>query len=206
MRIVFVVLMLLASRTLTAQEKPDLQLRFPTHIQSLSENGCELNIWGIGTWAVLPNVLAQGNNMATLLVSGLLWQPDKANWFELMGGGRVNQDGYIDPILNIRFLVSVIPKVALLGEIQQSFRGERRRFLWWLAADTTTPLWKVRAGVEMENINFWGKKDSYGLGPRVTIPIPIKLPSGGKLAVAVTYQLRNDRDFVRMYTVTTFKF
>ena len=66
--------------------------------------------------------------------------------------------------------------------------------------------WKPRAGVEIENIYFFGKNNSFGLGPRVVATLPWELPYGMKVSAVTTYQLRTDKNFVRVYIFTNMSF
>lgn len=176
----------------------DMQIRIPTHIQPQSDG------LGMAGWAVLPNVLAENNQGATLLVAGMVWK-NKLDWLEIMGGVHRSQTGYTDPLINIRFQESPLKQLAVSGEIQQTFKSAKRRTLWWLVLDTPTPFFKARVGVEIENINFWSGKYSYGLGPRVSLPIPLYLPHGTKLSVAYTYQFKTGNDFGRVYILTNIR-
>jgi len=199
----FLFALLCPATAVSGQEKPDFQVRIPVHIQVLLRAPTEAkDRFGLAMWGILPDVTAEKNQMATVAVVGFLWQHDKKNWVEFLAGARLNQNGYKDPILNIRALNNLIPGVTVSAEIQQSFRVARRRTLYWLAADMPTGLGKLRAGVETENIHFFGKNNSIGLGPRVALPLPWKLPSGVKMSAAATYQFRNDKDFVRVYIIT----
>ncbi len=183
----------------------DFQLRIPTHIQVQGNPDSKDNRIGLAAWTVLPDVTAEKNHIAVLLVSGLLWQ-HKQNWLELMGGTRVNQNGYVDPLINVRFLNSGVSHVNISGDVMMFFREERRRFLWWLAIDTPIKVWKLRAGMETENTHFWNKSDLWGAGPRVVAPIPIELPPSIKISVVTAYHFHNTRNFVRVYAVTNLKF
>ena len=130
-----------------AQEGPNPQVRIPVHIQVLLRAPTEAkDRFGLAMWGILPDVTAEKNQMATVAVVGFLWQHDKKNWVEFLAGARLNQNGYKDPILNIRALNNLIPGVTVSAEIQQSFRVARRRTLYWLAADMPTGLGKLRAG------------------------------------------------------------
>ena len=87
-------------------------------------------------WGIFPDVTLEKNHATTLLVTGLVWQYDERgekgkdkSWVEFLAGARLNQNGYMDPILNLRFMDKRIPKFAISGEIQQSFRKDRRRIL-----------------------------------------------------------------------------
>lgn len=194
--LLWVVLVLMIATNSMAQ---DFQLRIPTHIQPQADGS------GVVVWGIFPNTMAKDNGLATLLVSGIVWK-DKAEWLEVMLGTHRSEAGFLDPVLNIRFQENPTARLGISGEIQQSFRPAKRRTLWWFVFDTPTPLIKARVGVEIENINFWNGSASYGLGPRVAIPIPIKLPLGGMITVAGTHQFKTGRDFTRMYIITNFKY
>jgi hypothetical protein len=186
------------------QETPEIQLRFPAHFQILLEDESSKKAhFGLAEWNILPNTNAKIGPLSTLHVAGLLWKRN-SSWSEFMAGTRINQDGYVDPIVNFRGFYN-FSKVGISAEIQQSFRKDRRRFLWWITADMPTGIWKLKLGVETENINFWDKSDSWGIGPRAVVPISIPLPSFMKISVATVYHFRSDKDFVRVYTITTFQ-
>ncbi len=203
-RLLFLLLLvILVPNSGFAQEKPDFQLRFPTHIQILDDDTKKDARLGVALWGILPDVTAEKSRATTLLVGGLLWQ-HKNNWIELLAGSRMNQNGYIDPILNLRLVNNKIPGLSLFGEIQQSVRQERRRTLYWLSVTTPVHIWNIRAGVETENIHFFGKANSIGIGPEVIVPLPMKLPARAKVSVITTYQIRNDHDLMRIYIVTNF--
>ncbi|MEK7071360.1 MAG: hypothetical protein AAB943_00285 [Patescibacteria group bacterium] len=179
-----------------------VQVRLPFHIQILPNAKAETNNrFGLALWGILPDVNAPKSPFTTLLVGGLVWRQGRS-WVEFMGGIRLNQNGYRDPILNIRALYNQIPNISVSAEVQQSFRVAKRRTVYSVAVDAPTGLWKLRAGVESENIHFFGKSNSLGLGPRVALPLPGKLPSHVKMLFAATYQIRNDNNFVRAYLVT----
>lgn len=188
---------------LFAQDRPDFQMRIPQHFQIAEREAST----GLAAWAILPDATAPANRWATLVLAGLLRQSKtkgRPNWLELMGGTRVNQNGFVDPMFNLRLLNNHIPHLTISGEIQQTFRAERRRFLWWLATDTPIGIGLLRAGVETENITFFGKRTSLGVGPRLSLPLPLRLPQSMKILVATTYQVRNDQNFLRLYIVTNF--
>lgn len=190
---------------LSAQEKTDLQIRIPTHFQILPSTSLETeNHLGLALWGILPNVTAPNNNLTTLVVGGLLWQYNKKDWVEVMAGSRMNQNGYVDPIFNLRLVNSRVPGLSIFGEIQQSFRKERKRTLYWLAVTTPSHIGNIRVGVETENVHFFGKGNSLSFGPEIVVPLPIKLPRGMKTSLTTTYQFRNGRNFVRVYVVTNF--
>ena len=207
-RLFFVLLALLSPATVVfGQEKPDFQLRLPTHVQIFTQADSEAkDRFGLAVWGILPDVTLEKSRVTTLLVGGLVWQHNKKNWVEVLGGVRLNQNGYKDPILNVRVLWNQVPRVAISGEIQQSFRMAKRRTVYWIAVDTPTGIWKLRAGVETENIHFFGKNNSLGAGPRVALPLPWKLPNGVKVSAVATYQFRNDKNFVRVYVITNLSF
>lgn len=183
----------------------DFQFRIPTHIQILNSEVEAKHRFGVATWGIFPDVTAEKSHSTTLVVGGLLWQHNKKNWVEFMAGSRFNQSGYVDPILNLRLVNNEVPGLSLFGEIQQSLREERRRTLYWLSVTTPIHLGNILVGVETENVDFWRKPNSLGLGPEVIVPVPMKLPLGAKLSLVSTYQFRSDRDFMRVYLVTNFR-
>ena len=205
-----------------AQEGPDPQVRIPVHIQVLPKADPETkNRFGLAFWGILPDVTAENilpdgtvkdNGLATLLVGGFVWQHDKKNWLELLVGQKRDQNGYKDPIVNMRFMNNQVPHVTIAGEIQQSFRNERKRFFWWVAADTPVHMWKLRAGVETENIHSFGKTDVHSIGPRMVMPLPLSASAKAlKVGLVTTYQFRKGngpryRDFVRVYIITNLSF
>lgn len=185
-------------------ENPDLQLRMPFHLQLMPE---ERRV-GLGAWAVLPNVLAKGNQSALLTALGPLIEYDrKGSWIEFMGGSRLNDNGYVDPMLNVRLLDKNIPRVSLGADLEYFPREEQSRFYSLLSADTPVqigPL-SLRFGIESENIfSFSGKKDSLGVGPRIQYLLPLR---SAKFSAAVTasYEFRTDRDFARIYFGLTYR-
>lgn len=204
MKLICFVLALCVSTVAFAQENElDLQFRVPTHIQVKEEGGL-----GLASWAVFPDITTERNGKAMLLVSGILWQVDQKFVAEMMAGGKVNQDGYVDPLINIRLFDAHMSKLGVSVEIQQTFRNDRLRFLWWVATDTPVALgkFKMKVGAETENIHFLGKKDTWGIGPRVIVPLPLHLPKFLRPVVMVTYQIHSDRNYVRVYTLTNVLF
>ena len=219
----FVLFALLSPATVVfGQERPDFQLRLPIHVQVLPKADPEAkNRFGLAFWGILLDVTAENilpdgtvedNGLATLLVGGFAWQHDKKNWLELLVGQKRDQNGYKDPIVNMRFMNNQVPYVTIAGEIQQSFRNERKRFFWWVAADTPVHMWKLRAGVETENIHSFGKTDVHSIGPRMVMPLPLSASAKAlKVGLVTTYQFRKGngpryRDFVRVYIITNLSF
>ena len=215
----FLFALLCPATAVSGQEKPDFQVRIPVHIQVLPKADPETkNRFGLAFWGILPDVTAENilpdgtvkdNGLATLLVGGFVWQHDKKNWLELLVGQKRDQNGYKDSILNMRFVNNQVPHVAIAGEIQQSFRNERKRFFWWVAADTPVHMWRMRAGVETEHIHSFGKTNAHSIGPRVVLPLPLPVRAKAlKVGLVTTYQFKkgHDRDFVRVYIITNLSF
>ena len=205
----FLFALLCPATAVSGQEKPDFQVRIPIHAQIFGGEETKTRAkdrFGFALWVVLPDVTAEKSHITTLLVGGLVLQHEKKNWVEFLAGARLNQNGYRDPILNIRVLNNQISNITVSAEIQQSFRLAKRRTVYWVAVDMPTGLSKLRAGVESENIHFAGKNNSIGLGPRVALPLPWKLLGGAKMSMATTYQFRNDKNFVRIYIITNLLF
>jgi len=187
----------------------DFQLRIPFHAQYVPESWKvdDKTELGIAGWAVLPDVMARGNNTATLFACGPLLKYGDGSWAEIMGGCKRNEDGYTDPFVNLRFLEKRISRLNIGGDLEYYPGEERRRFYSLLTADTPISLGKysMRAGLESENIFFFsGKKDSFGVGPRIVFPIPQKLSPHFAVALTIGYQHRTDRDFLRCYLVFTY--
>lgn len=188
----------------------DFQLRIPFHLQYVPEswNKNKGTEFGIAGWAILPDVMAKNNNTASFLVFGPLIKYGEGNWVEIMGGSRINDDGYIDPLINLRFLEKRIPRLNVFGDVEY-FPGEKRQRLYSLfSADTPLNLGKyvVRVGVESEDIfSFSGKKDSLGIGPRIVLPLPKKMSPFLTSSLTIAYQCRSDRDFLRCYLTFTYQ-
>jgi len=182
----------------------DFQVRIPLHLQAAKGN----KKIGFAGWFVLPDTTAHGNRFASLVVAGALYRYDKrGSWIEFMGGARFNENGYKDPLVNIRFLDSTLKRFNFFGDIGCFPRESRKRFYWFLSADTPVQVrkFKFRVGVESENIHFPGRRDSLGLGPRTVVPLPLKLPQSLKLSVVTAYQFRSDRDFLRLYATLLYR-
>lgn len=189
----------------------DFQFRIPIHIQYVDIYNSELGNFGLAGWTIFSDITALKNETASLHVFGPLWQYDKnGSWLEVMGGFKRNDDGYNEPVFDIRLLDRNIPRVNLMAEIAYFPREERRRLYTWMAADTPISLGKyqIRLGIESENIfSCVGKKDSLGIGPRVVMPLPIeKISPSLSSSFTVTYQSRNDQDFLRCYLGLTYRF
>ncbi len=187
-----------------AQSGPDYQLRIPAHFQLVTHgNEGTKGQFGLAGWAILPNVMAPNNHTAVLVVGGVLWrQSSGRSWIEFMGGNRLNQNGYVDPLVNIRFAHNHYQSFNLYGEMGHFFRVKERRSYVMIAVDA--PLLAVgksglRVGVESENTYFPAKPTSWGIGPRVVIKF------SPKVSLATAYQcFRTDRAFVRTYITATF--
>jgi hypothetical protein len=107
----------LAAHGQNANSNPDFQLRIPVHIQRGNWAG----------WIILPNVTAPDNNAAVLAVAGRLFrygENGRGGWTEVMGGTRLNQDGYVDPLINLRLSEGRVPRVSIFADIQ-FFPGRR---------------------------------------------------------------------------------
>ncbi len=195
-------------------ENPDIQARFPLHIQYLGLKTNSLGDFGIGIWNIFLDTTAKNNETRSFNLIGPLWQYDKkGSWFEILGGCIRNEDGYNDPIVDLRILDRTLPRINLTSEVGYFPRKERERFYTFLAADTPVQLgeYQVRVGFETENIlSFAGKEDSLGIGPRLVLPIAPKLlkrvSPGLSSSCTIAYQCRNDVDFLRLYVGVTYKF
>ncbi len=192
-------------------EDLDFQLRIPLHLQYSNIYSNNVGSFGIAAWNVFGDVTAHDRETATLSIAGPLWKYDnKGSWLEVMGGWRRSGDGYNEPVADLRFLDRTIRRLNIFGEVAYFPRVERRRFLTTLAIDTPIPLgsYKIRIGFESENIiSCIGKPDSFGIGPRLVLPIPFnRISPSLSAALAMTYQYRNDRDFFRCYLGVTYAF
>ena len=192
------------------QSEPDVQLRIPIHYQiPFSTTNDVWSRFSLAAWTVLSNITAKDNNAQSLLVGGLSYDYGaKGSWIELLGGAKLTQDGYRDPLVNVRFLDKSFTRLSLSGDLEYFPRLERGRFYALLAADTPIRLWEYtfRLGVESENIfSFSGKDDSLGIGPRVVFPLPIKIHPSITATFTVGYEFRNDRDFVRGYFAINYR-
>src|SRR3989338_8670365 len=72
----------------------DFQLRIPFHAQYVPESWKvdDKTELGIAGWAVLPDVMARGNNTATLFACGPLLKYGDGSWAEIMGGCKRNEE------------------------------------------------------------------------------------------------------------------
>ena len=125
-----------------------------------------------------------------------------------MGGCKRNEDGYLDPFINLRFLEKRIPHLNIGGDLEYYPGEKRERFYSLITADTPISLGKysIRVGLESENIfSFSDKKDSLGVGPRIVLPIPQKMLPFFTSSLTVGYQLRSDKDFLRCYITFTYQ-
>lgn len=192
-----------------AEEAPDFQVRIPFHVQYPRIETNEWGSLGLAAWALFPDVTAKGNETSTLNVVGPMFTyGGRGSWIEVLGGFRANDNGYMDPIADLRFLDRSFTKVNIFGELGYFPRAELRRMYVLVGADIPIPLGKYepRLGFESEDIiSYAGKKDSLGIGPRVLLPLPLgKFIPGLSSSVALAYQFRNDRDFLRCYLGFTY--
>lgn len=181
----------------------DFQLRIPFHLQYLNIHTNRLGSFGLAAWTILSDVTAKNNETSTLSLIGPLWNYDqKGGWLEIMGGSKRNDDGYIDPVFDLRLLDRSLPRVNCAVELAYFPRQERERVYAWFAIDTPIRIrdYVPRLGIESENIFSLSGRDSLGIGPRLTLPLPVNRISG-KLssALSMTWQYRNDQDFMRCY-------
>lgn len=188
----------------------DFQFRSLFHIQYVDLHTNKLGSFGLAGWAIFSDVTAKNNETASFHVLGPLWQyGKKGSWFEVMGGLRRNEDGYNDPVVDLRLLDRTFSRINLMAELAYFPREERRRLYTWMAADTPIPLgrYQMRLGIESENIfSYSGQRDSWGIGPRLVFPIPLqKISPALSSSLAVAYQHRNDQDFLRCYLGLTCK-
>ena len=110
-----------------------------------------------------------------------------------MGGARFNEDDYKDPLINVRFANRYGP-FNLFGDIGYFPKRERERGYWLaFAALPLSSRWlKPQIGIESENVHYPEKPDSWGLGPRITMSLM-------KATATLAYQVRSDRDLIRIY-------
>lgn len=203
------ILMSFTAQTGLAQSGPDYQLRIPTHFQFVENGNEQGHAVGLAGWAIFPNVMADKGQGSFLFVAGALWRTNPSgSWIEFMVGNRFNRSGYTDPLVNIRFSNNHPKGVNLYGEAGYFFREIRKRSYALVAVDVPVPIGKsgLRLGIESENTHFPTKPDSWGIGPRVVIPLPPVLFSKMRFSVATAYQcFRTDRAFIRTYVTTTIK-
>ena len=191
--------------------EPDFQFRIPLHLQIPLSNGTNwYSGFGLAGWSVFTDTTAENNHAQNLLLGGISYDyGTRGSWVELMGGSKLNRDGYNDPVADFRFLDKSLARINLSGELAYFPRRERERFYILLAADTPLTLGKYtpRIGIESEDIfSLSGKRDSLGIGPRLVLPIPWKIHPSVSASLTTAYQFRNDRDFVRCYFGLTYKF
>ena len=184
---IYTLSVLILATSAVAKEGPDFQMRVPTHIQ----RGEQL---GYAFWFILPDIAAEKEQNAFVVVGGVLLKREGGKgWIEVMGGARFNEDDYKDPLINVRFSDQHTP-VGIFGDLGYFPRKKRERGYWlvfvMLPISKRGP--KPRVGLESENIHYPNRPDSWGIGPRASLTL-------GKVSVALTYQIRNDRDFVRLY-------
>lgn len=182
------------AQSMVARDDLDYQLRLLLHKQhELGARG-----WGIAGWWVLPDVTARPNRFRSLVLLGPLYRTPE-RWVELMGGTLFRNDRDAETLVNVRFAERGIPGLIAIGDIEYYFND--RRLYWLLAGERRLLTWRggaLRGGVESENITFPdGRRDLFGIGPRVTLTLP------AALTVTGAYQFRNDRDFARAYILLT---
>ncbi|MEK9201111.1 MAG: hypothetical protein AAB909_04020 [Patescibacteria group bacterium] len=184
---------------------PDFQLRLPVHIQYVGLYTNHVGRFGLAAWNIFSDVTHEDDPTATFSILGPLWQYDKkGSWFEIMGGVRRGEDGYVDPAIDIRLHDRTLSWIHITAELAYFPREERRRLYGYLAVDTPIRLgtYQMSVGFESENIiSYSGKEDSFGIGPRLVLPIPWikKISPSLSSSFTLAYQHRNDRDFVRCY-------
>lgn len=187
----------------------DVQVRIPLHV--VWEPNEKARKIGFAFWNIFGDVAAPSDKMATLSIMGPRFEyGHKGSWVEFLGGARRTENGYVDPIIDVRFSDKSIEKFSISGEIGYFPRELSRRLYGFLAIDTplTIGKYKMSYGVESENIiSFAGKKDSLGIGPRLVLPMPMRLlPKGLSSSITVAFQHRTDKDFIRLYCGMTYKF
>ncbi|MSR71660.1 MAG: hypothetical protein EXS50_03295 [Candidatus Taylorbacteria bacterium] len=192
-------------------QTPDLQFRIPLYVQYIPQQTNTMGSLGVAARVIFSDITVTNNGSAMFLAVGPLWQyGERGSVVEILGGARVNEDGYYDPLVNILVLDRSFTKLNLMADIAYFPREERRRLYGLFIADTPLTLGKytMRYGLESENIiSLTGKKDSFGIGPRIVFPLPLtKISPSLTGAFSVGYQYRNDRDFVRGYLSLTYKF
>ncbi len=173
----------------------DYQFRLLLHKHAIGDG----SKFGLAGWWVVPDMTAEDNTFRSLVVGGLLYKQE-TRWVEFMGGGLVHQDGFVDPLINVRISERSFERVTIFADLEYFFR--RERFYWWLGADTPIEIgkFKARIGIESENISFQNKPDSLGIGPRLIFPLPFYK----KATLITAYEFRNDRNFLRHYLVINF--
>lgn len=200
-RTIFVVATFLLLTAARAQAQPpasgvDYQLRLLLHGQASMVRGN-----GLAGWWVLPDVTVDNNNWRSLVVGGWL-NRQQQRWIEMMGGAMIDQNGRVEPLLNLRWNERSLPRLSLTADLELFPTADR--FYWWIGGDTPLPNIipgvRLRAGLESENIAFANRGDSLGVGPRLVVAIPRLAP----VSVVTAYQRRNDRDFVRSYVLFNF--
>lgn len=182
----------------------DFQIRMPLHLQYVPE-GKKI---GLAAWVILPNAMSRNNHTQTLLLAGPLIEYGKENWVELMGGVMKNDDGFIDPLVDLRFLNKLGSRWTVSGELAYFPSAEKQRFYSFTVVETPVRVGKygIRVGLESENIIYFnGKKVSIGIGPRIIFPIPEKWIKPFKASIVVGYEFRNDRDFLRFYIPLSYR-
>lgn len=195
-----------------AEESPDFQLRVPVHLQYFGLHTNTAGNFGLAAWNIFADVTAPRNETATFSAFGPLWQYDtKGSWIEIMAGFRRNEDGYVDPALDIRLSDRTFRRLGLFAELAYFPKEERRRVYAYLAADTPVQLgsYAVRVGFESESIlSLAGKHDSLGIGPRLVLPLPFvsRISPHLSSSISIGYQYRTDQDFVRCYVGCTYVF
>ena len=190
----------------------DFQLRIPLHLQYGDLYTNRLGKFGFSAWSIFSDVTDDNNRTANFNIAGPFVQyGQKGSWLEVMGGFKRTEDGYYDPAVDVRLLDKSLPRLNIRAELAYFPSESRRRFYAWIAMDTPVPIGKyqVLAGFESEDIvSYSGKNDSLGIGPRLVVPLPFvsKISPSLSSSITITYQFRNDRDFVRCYLGLSYVF
>ncbi|MES2471041.1 MAG: hypothetical protein V4526_02305 [Patescibacteria group bacterium] len=214
--ILWVVVILILPGYCFAASKPDqsldVQARFPINIQYLNQNTNRFINAGATVRLIFPDVTAKDNETARLYLAGpLISYGKQGSTVELLGGERHNEDGFQDPIVNLRLLDRSLPRLYIGADLMLFPREERRRLysLFTLETPLLIGSYQMRYGLESDNtFSFAGKEDSIGFGPRVVFPLPLqKISQHLTAALAVGYQVRSgsDPDFLRCYFTLTYR-
>lgn len=190
-------------------EDADFQIRAFSHLQYLP--GLRLNDdlqLGLAGWWIIRDITDENYSLANTAVAGPMLIDKDGNWVELMFGrfkGKTKSDFVID----VRTYEQICPQLSVTGEIAYFPSEETERLYFFLVAETPVKVggYTMRVGFESENIvSLCGKKDLFGIGPRVSFPLPVKGVPGLNATLSIGYEFRNDRDFLRCYVGFNYRF
>lgn len=154
---------------------------------------------GIAGWHVFPDLTAKDNTYKSLVVLGPVKKWGKS-WAEVMGGTIINEKRRTEQLANLRAFGKNIYTLDFTADVEYFFKDERI-YLWFgVVRPFKASILNYSIGVETENTIKKNKKDSWGAGPRVSVPLPFL--KGSSLTAA--YEFRNDRDFIRNYLLINF--